>query len=431
MKVVLISLSKPYLLNPASTPPLGLLYIANSIKDQYEVEIVDLALENKIPDAEIYGISITTPDFYESIEILKNIKERNPEAKVIAGGPHATVSPHECLSAGFDAVSIGDGELTIKKLINGERIAICWADEKIMDTFYPDRKIIDLWKYKFYVDNIRATTLMTARGCKWAELTGGCAFCSRCDNGKIRYHSVKHVENEIAEIAELGFKAIQMYDDEFFTNPKRDEKIIELFPEYDIEVWRCFGKSDFILRCKDLVKKAVKCGLKEMLLGIESGSQKILKIIRKGTTPNLNEKVIRFLHDLGVKVKSAMIVGLPGESLETLVETWKWCEKVEKYISALDWTIFTPYPGSAIYENPEKYDIKFDKKSIYTAYKGMHTKDWKPCKIETSSLTFEQILKARDLLEKRFKFGEDISLNDFIKEIEKQKGDDKYDLLHN
>jgi len=419
--ICLIAPSRKYLFKPNACPPLGLLYIANELeKIGYEVVVWDLALKKleDLPECDYYGISITTSDFFEAIEVLKFIKQSFPNAKVFAGGPHVNVAPFECLKVGFDGVGVGDGELTMPMLLKGEKFVAAWADEKTMDNFYPDRKIVNLWDYEFYVCGKRATTMLTARGCLWAQLTGGCAFCSRCDNGRIRYHSVKHVEKEVEEISELGFKAIMIYDDEFLTNPKRDEEIIKLFLQYGIYVWRCFLHPVFAWRYKWLVEKAVRYGLGEVLLGIESGSSKILQIIRKGTTPNLNKKVIKFLHELGVKVKAAMIVGLPGESIETLVETWKWLEETEQYISEYDFTLFTPYPGSDIFKNPSKYDIEFDKSSIYTAYKGAGSIHWKPPKVKTSSLTTEQLLKARELLEKRFKYKDySITLTTFIKEI--------------
>jgi len=403
MKVCLISPPKPYLLNPMACPPLGLMTVASVFKAMnYEVEFVDLNKHGKIPEAELYGISITTPDFYTAIEIKRGI-----EGKVIVGGPHATLCPEECWKH-FDFVCCGDFtavEILPEVLKDCISAVIYGKMPEDIDKYQPDREILDLWDYEFYVDGMRATTMMTAHSCAWAAKTGGCAFCSRYPHpyDSLRYHSVEWVEEEIAEIAEHGFKASNCYDDEFFTNAIRDGQIIELFPEYGIEAWRCFGHSLFILRNKELVKKAAKMGLREVLLGIESGSAKILKLIGKGVTPDMHEKAIKFLHECGIKVKAACIVGLPGESIETLAESWKFYERIEPFIETWDFTVFTPYPGSKIYENPEKYDIRFNPKDVYTAYKGMHA-EWKPCRIETSKLSFEQILKARDLLERRFKF---------------------------
>lgn len=380
MRVCLISLKKPYLLNPMACPPLGLMTVSSYFKSKgYEVELVDLNKREEIPEADLYGISITTPDFYEAIKVKNEIKSKYPNSKVIVGGPHATICPEECKKH-FDEVWIGEIDPNI-------------------DKYHPDRDIVNLWDYEFYVDG-RATTMLTAHGCLWAEKTGGCVFCSRYQ--KLKYHSLDFVREEIEDIKKHGFSSIMIYDDEFFTFPERDEKIVEMLGNNNIK-WRCFGHSLYIIRNKDLVKKAADNGLREVLLGIESGSRKILKVIRKGTTPELNEKAIKLLYDLGIRVKAACIVGLPSESKETLRESWEWYSKVRNYITDWDFTVCTPYPGSDIYNHPEKYDFFFDRSSIYTAYKGYGTKDWIPPKIWTSKLTFEEMMKARDEFEREFK----------------------------
>ena len=396
MKICLISPNKPYLENPMSLPPLGMLYVAKSLKDVgHDVTCLDFSKEKKFIDADIHGISVTTPDFPNVIKILKYLRKAGA-SHIIAGGPHANINPKECLEFGFNGVSIGDGEITIFDLINGQKISEKWA--KNIDEFYPDRHALNLMNYKFYIDKVSATPMMTARGCIW----GKCAFCCRIDK-HIRFNSMNHVKNEIDDISNLGFSAIMIYDDEFFVCPKRDLKIIEYLHQKGF-IWRAFGHSKFILQNKDLLKFASKRGLKEILLGIESGSPKILATINKGATPKMNVETIKFLHNLGISVKAAMIVGLPGENKKTLEKTENFCKIVDPYISAWDFAICTPYPGSKIYDSSGEYDIKFDPKNIYTAYKGMGMKCWNPCKIETSSLTSEEIYFAQTKLEKRFKY---------------------------
>ena len=168
--------------------------------------------------------------------------------------------------------------------------------------------------------------------------------------------------------------------------------------------WRAFGHSQFLLRNKELLFEASRNGLREVLIGMESGSDQILKSINKGTTVAMNKEAIKLLHFLGVKVKAAMIVMLPGESVETLKETWSFCEEMEPFISDFDFTMLVPYPGSQIYEHPENFDIKFDKKEVYQAYKGAGTEAWNPTPVSTSKLSFGEGLIWREALETRFKY---------------------------
>jgi len=406
-EICLISPPKPYLLNPLACPPLGLMTVASVLQDRgWEVTLVDLN-KDKLPESYFYGISITTPDFFEAIRIKDQIKAKNPDAMVAVGGPHATLCSAECTKH-FDVVCSGDfaSVAHFDYLCKTPVIVAGQSSKEHFDRYHPDRDIIDCWDYDFRVNGIRATTMVTAHSCVWRK----CAFCCRYQMpyDRVRLHSVRWVEEEIAEIADKGFRSIQIYDDECLTFRKRDEQIVRLFPEYGIEAWRCFLRADYCLRNKDLVRLAAKNGLKEVLIGIESGSERILRIIEKGTTPEMNLEAIKFLHSLKVSVKASMIISLPGESPETLRETWKWLKKAEPYIETFDFTIFIPMPGSKIYRSPDKYDIYFEKDVCYVPYKGYGTEAWKPPNIRTSKLTSEQILKARDMFERRFKFKEDV-----------------------
>ena len=373
-------------------PPLGILYVAEALKKQgHEVEVLDFADGYKFVDADAYGVSVTTTDYPTGLNILRWLKEKGAK-KVIAGGPHATLCPDRCLADGFDGVSVGDGELTVEHLMRdggiGERRS------KDIDGFYPDRKALNLGAYKFRIHSRLATPMMTARGCAW----GMCAFCSRTDRG-IRFCSAEHVKKEIDQIHKLRFRAIQIYDDEFFMNPKRDMEIIRYLGVKGI-VWRAFCHSRFMLRSKELAKEASMNGLKEVLIGIESGSKKILMNINKGTTPAENAEAIRLFHSHGVRVKGAFILGLPGESEETIRETEKFIDDCP--CDDYDFSILVPLPGSKIYKNPGVYDISFNRDNIYTPYKK-DPKQGYTCCVSTRGLTSLEILEAREAFEHKYK----------------------------
>lgn len=389
MKVCLIAPCRPYLINQKALVPLGLLYVADALKKQkQDVEVLDFADGYQFIEADLYGVGVTTPDYAESLKILKWLKE-NGAKRVVCGGPHASLCPEQCLKDGFDGVSVGDGELTIEGLLKGEKRVEAWAQD--VNDFYPDRHAIDLWKYEFDVGGKRATSLITARGCSWQ----GCAFCSRWDKG-IRFCSAEHVDKEIADIRDLGFKSVAIYDDEFFLFPSRDLQIIKMLGDADLE-WRAFAHSHFLLRNKDMVREASGNGLVEVLIGIESGSRYILESINKGTTPGENMQAIRLLQDHGVRVKGAFIVGLPGES-------WKSVKETEDFIQSCpcddyDFSILQVYPGSDILKNPDVYDLKFHASS--DPWKGIPG-NYK-CDVYTSNLSSRELIEIREDFEKRYK----------------------------
>ena len=398
MKVCLIIPPRPYLFVQKALPYIGILMVSSALKKYgHDVTVLDFADEYKYIQADWYGITCTTADWEEAIKIRDFIRTHNEKAKIIIGGAHATCSEKQCLTK-FNHVCVGDGEVSAPNIINTDAPVVRGILSNI-DEYHPDKQALNLHDYIFSVNGIRATSMVTAYSCPY----GKCAFCSRPPEpfNKYRFHSVEWCRDEIVELSNIGFKALMIYDDEMLTNPKRDAVIIDYLGEY-FEAWRCFVRADYTLRNKSLVKKAADNNLKEILIGIESGSNTVLNVIEKGTTSAQNFAAVKYLSELGIKVKCAMIVGLPSESEKTLEETWDWCEKAEKYVSDWDFTTFTPLPGSKIYEHPEFFDIKFDKSNTMVPYKAMNT-DSPTCPIHTKDLSFGEILKWRESLESRFK----------------------------
>jgi len=397
-EITLINPDSPFLTDPKVMPPLGLLYIASSLeRSGVKVNFVDLAGDSsqKIPKTEYYGVTATTPQFHDAVEVLRKIRSVNPESKVCIGGPHATLKPNECLEAGFDAVVVGEGELAIRDFLKGGRGILAYRIEDIDSIPFPDRSLVKDYDYR--IDGERATTIMTSRGsCPYR-----CAFCCHSWKTKLRFRSPENVRDELKEIKKLGYGAVMLYDDEFFLDPKRDYRICYYLWTLRFK-WRCFTRANLVN--ENMATVASESGCKEVLIGVESGSDAILENINKGTTVKENEEAIKILHGAGIRVKAAMIAMLPGETEDTLKETWEFCERVEPYVSDWDFTICTPYPGSDLYENPEKYDFYFEESAVHSAYKGAGSSDWRPPKVWTSSLSFEDGLRWRDGLERRFKF---------------------------
>jgi radical SAM superfamily enzyme YgiQ (UPF0313 family) len=139
-------------------------------------------------------------------------------------------------------------------------------------------------------------------------------------------------------------------------------------------------------------------GVYEVGIGIESGSQTILNLNMKKTTVDMNSKAVQLLKKYGIRVKTFLIVGLPGETKETLAETRQWL--IVNKPDDMDATIFQPLPGSDITNNPEKYDVSFTEsdKIWYKGKRGEYTTT-----LKTHGLTSQEIIKYRDELEEEFK----------------------------
>jgi anaerobic magnesium-protoporphyrin IX monomethyl ester cyclase len=261
-----------------------------------------------------------------------------------------------------------------------------------LDTLpFPDRDSVDIHSYKYKIDDEPATSMMTSRGCPYK-----CAFCCKVFGNKIRFRSAKNVALELDELQnKYGYNAVMIYDDEFFINRKRDVEICHLFKERKM-LWRCFTRSNLV--DEKLIETASKSGLKEVLIGVESGSNRILQNINKGTTVEMNKRAIRTIRKHGVRVKIAMILGLPGENEKSLQETEDFLSSVE--FDDVDFSVLQVYPNTSIHNNPSKYDVFFEKARWF---KGRPDSYSECSPVSTSSLSFEEILKVRDKFEKKYK----------------------------
>lgn len=394
MKLTFIIPDSKFLINPKTFPNLGILYLSAVLKQAgHEVDVIDLTGGGELPEieADVVGISATTPQFPEAVKILSQIKEERRSQWVIAGGPHATVDPDSSLKAGFNQVVKGEGEQAIIEVAEGntEKIIEMPPIDNLDIIPFPDRDSIDLDSYHYYLDGARTTSMMTSRGCSF-----NCAFCCKTWPRQVRFRSKENVLAEARAIRDMGYDGVMMYDDELLFRKERDWGIFYGFERIGL-LYRCFTRADLL--DEESAQIMASTGCKEVLIGCESGSNKILKNIHKGTTREQNIRAIHLLRKYSIQAKAALIMGLPGESWDTIRETESFVEEAQP--DDVDFTICTVYKGSPIADNPDAYDIKFG--NSYTPYKT------KPggysVGVSTSHMTAEEIVKARDELEKKFK----------------------------
>lgn len=368
MKIGLIKCPSPFLINEKVFPPLGLMSVGTVLKQQgHDVTITD----GFVDGFDCYGIGPTTPEY----PYAKNVLSKT-DKKVVLGGPHAT---KKCLADGFFSVVIGDGEpwgetpFLEKNIYNSK--------QKNIDT-YPiiDRSLVN--GYEYYINGKLATSMVTARGCPYK-----CAFC--CKTSKPRFRSTENIIKEIKYLADIGYEALMFYDDTFILNKKRLFKICDFLEKRNI-IWRCFVRGDLVTN--EIASYMAKSGCVEVGMGIESGSDTILKNINKGETISDIKRAILILKDNNIRIKGFFIVGLPGESTKTIAETDNFLQEAK--LDDVDFTIFQPYPNSDIYNNKEKYDIDWFKEAVH--YKG-RVGEYESV-VYTSELSNRDIEIARDEL---------------------------------
>lgn len=397
-KITLVVPNSPFLISQKVHPPLGVLYLASSLRN-HSVEIIDLGglkrleQEKRIKgiDSDFVGVSVTTPQFVDGSWIRSVL----PEGCVsIIGGVHVTHQPLDGLTAGYDFVVAGEAEKVLPKIIeNNVYENIIYGSEmlNIDEICFPDRSAIDIHSYKYYIDDEPATTMLTSRGCPF-----DCAFCSKIWQ-KVRFHSAGYVQKELKEIKEkYGFNAVLFFDDVFTLKPKRLKNICD-FLKQERMLWRCFVKSNTVN--KKMLGMMAQSGCKEIGIGIESGSEMLLEGIHKGNTVAQSKQVIQWAHDAGIRVKGFFIVGLPGESHETIEETKQFINDCP--CDDYDFSLLSVLPGSRIWSQSKGYDIVFDKTYNHSWFKG--TPGMYKATVSTSRLSAEELTDIRDMLEREVK----------------------------
>ncbi|OGS35407.1 MAG: hypothetical protein A2474_04130 [Elusimicrobia bacterium RIFOXYC2_FULL_34_12] len=376
-------------------PPFGLAGLAAYLEEKkIEVEILDsnatglnynnikeILGSKAVPD--YIGITASTPMIYSAIDVSKIAKSVFPSAKTVLGGVHPSVMTDEVLKEeSIDFVIRGEGEETLNELISGKEIAkISGLSYKIgnkiihnqsrpvvqdMDTLpIPAYHLLPIKKYfpaKGSYKRLPAMGMMTSRGCP-----GRCTFCMGNYLGdKIRVRSAEKIFEEILLLHnKYGIKEISFYDDTFTTRKENVKKLCEKIISEKLDIsWSCFARVDFV--DEDLLKIMKLAGCHQIMYGVESGDEEILKNIHKKISFEKVEKIVKITKKLGIEVRAAFMFGNPGETIETMQKTIDYAIKLKPDVVIFN--ITTPYPGTEMFkwakekgilitENWNEYDL--------------------------------------------------------------------------
>ncbi len=423
-KIALVQPDSPFLDEPLSFPGLGLLYISAFLKMHgYDTEVHDLTGGGQLPKLANYDViafSCQVVHFPFAAEALRQLKPSNPEAIFVIGGPQATWLSQRCFEAGFDIAVRGEGELPMLQVVqnldsireklnegNGfQRELIAQEDLDLTSLPFPNWEAINIRRYRYYLAGRRCMSLVTSRGnCPWGA-SGHCRFCSKTNLGRnirLRFRSVENVLEEAKLLRDrYGFGSLMLYDDEIMVNKKRDLEIFEGLRTLDIK-FRCMTRAD--LATKEDLKMMAECGCVEICLGAETGDSYLLEeVVNKGTTVEQNTRFVHWCHQVGLKVKTYLIIGLPGESKQSVENTRNWLESTQP--DNYDLSILEPYPGSEFYEHKELYEIDWKPKDLEEAWK-------KGAPQYGNSVVWTPYLSAKEIVRLR---------NQILEEIPRGKG---------
>jgi anaerobic magnesium-protoporphyrin IX monomethyl ester cyclase len=396
-------------------PPLGISYIASTLMNEgHEVQLMDCTFLGRdeafekasVIDADVIGIYCMVSMFDDCIRFAQNLRSRCQ--LLVVGGPLPTCDPEPFLQY-FDVVVRGEGEQTMLELLRvsekGDDFhgvpGIVYKSKSESNTkkdftFTPDREFSkDLDRIPFPArallpndDYIRygkkkygysITSLMSTRGCPYR-----CEFCSNVIfGGSYRERSAENVVDEIEEALYMGYEHISFSDDVFTMKKDRVIEFCQEIKRRDLHFqWECLGRVDSLDHATALEMKSAGC--KRIYFGIESANEQILRLMNKGITAAEARNCVEATHRAGIDVGAFFILGYPGDTDDTVLETLHFATTLP--LDYLGLSMPYPLPGT----------------DLYTRIKGRITRDWHP---EESPFGSHVLIFNADFSEMKMWFG--------------------------
>ncbi len=318
-------------------------------------------------DFDLVVLHTSTPSFSSDVKTIAKLKEANP--KLIAGlvGAKVAVEPETSMAASplIDFVAGNEYDFTIKEVAEGKDFAaitgLSYRDKNGKIVHNAPRPILedmdqlpfvtpvyqrDLTIENYFIGYLKHPyiSLYTGRGCK-----SRCTFClwpQTVGGHRYRTRSVGHVIEEIAW-AQKAFPQVKefFFDDDTFTDDAaRTEAIARELGKLGV-TWSCNAKANVK---RETLKVMRDNGLRLLLVGYESGNQQILHNIKKGMLVDVAKKFTKDCHDFGIAIHGTFILGLPGETKETIEETIKFATEINPH--TIQVSLAAPYPGTFLYK---------------------------------------------------------------------------------
>jgi radical SAM superfamily enzyme YgiQ (UPF0313 family) len=388
-------------------------FIDGIIKEMSIEEFGDVVAEKK-PDMTV--LECSTPSIDYDLQTAKVIKERLPECVTVLVGSHPTVFHKEILqdNAWVDIICRGEFDYTVRDIaralnndtglddvkgityrdngnikVNPDRELIQNLDELP----FPDREAVPISDYKTaHYTGKNATCFVSSRGCPYR-----CTFCvwpNTLYGHKFRTRSPENVIEEIEELTtKYGVEELYIDDDSFTLDRERVLKICRMIQDKGIKIkWFCQVRVNQL--DEELMREMKNAGCHTLFIGVESGDERMLKLMKKGINLEETKEIFRIARKLGLKAQAFFMLGLPGETQESINKTIKFAKELKPF--SAQFAVAIPHPGSELYDICKKKGwLKFDK-----------WEDFDACNIiiETNGFTKEDIAKARDRAYREFYF---------------------------
>ncbi len=391
MRVGLVIPPSGFMLDERVFPSLGILKVAAVLEGAgHEVAVLDCSgVENYVGAASVFaqggidafGITATTPQMPAAAMIAQVLSMTLKP--LILGGPHVTllnaaakrevklakpgraVLALQELASRFDVLVAGDGESAVFEALQPGARGVIDADEPSSARFmtpaqlsahpFPSRHLIDMGSYRFNVGGVPAVSLIGQLGCPFE-----CGFCGGRLSPTFRRVRLRPANSVVGEMRHLheayGATGFMFLDDELNVNKgllALLDEMLALQRELGV-TFSCRGLVKSQLFTDEQAERFALAGFRELLIGFESGSERMLTNMNKKATRADNTRCMDIARRHGIEIKALMSIGHPGESEETIRETRDWLLEVKP--AQFDVTVITVYPGTPYYDYAEEIE---------------------------------------------------------------------------
>ena len=445
MRVLLINPSYPFEEFPRLLVTLP--YLASALRAEgHEVDILDLLLARTTPDKierrmerfrpEVVGITSVTLNHHIAESIAEVVRKCDQRVPIVMGGPHVSFEIEGSFRRlpALDYIAIGEGEHTLRELVRAlegrmdlrdvrglagvdRSTGRAWKNaprplEDDLDTLpTPARDLVPLARYLAFDSH---ASVVTSRGCPYE-----CIFCSApaWTGRKVRYRTPSLCVDEIEDLARLGFTEITIEDDLFTLYRKHFLAVCGELQRRQTGIrWNAFSRVDTIT--SEIVQTMADAGCQAICFGVESGNQEVLDLIKKNSNLAKVKEAMRMAQDAGICALASFIVGLPGETEETLRKTVEFAEELKHEFGSLyGFHILSPFPGTEVREKAAEYGLEI-LNSDWTQYDANHvvsrTAGASPEAIQAISDAYE------DTIERYVEYQEHLFATDQLQGYEKK-----------